>query len=224
MFRPGLREIPRREALRYLAFRGDKVPPELEEALTRGEEALRAVVRPGVVYRLLPLREGKLEGCVFQPEGTDCAELLSGCTQAVLLAVTLGAGVDSLLLRLETRDMAQAVVVDALASAAVEAVCDDWEDELRAELRSRGFSLTDRFSPGYGDMPLSQQRELCTVLDAQRRIGLTVSASGMLLPRKSVTALLGISEHPKPRRDRDCRRCCLAQRCPYRKEGKTCGI
>ena len=222
MYRPELRTPDRREVLRYLGWRGGALPPETEEALDWGEAALGAAARPRAVYRLLPLEGGRLAGCAFQPEGRDAAALLAGCGQAVLMAATLGAEADALILRTEARDMARAVVLDAVASAAVEAVCDDLEDLLRRELAERGLFLTERFSPGYGDMPLSQQGALCAALDAQRRIGLTVSAAGLLQPRKSVTALLGAADRPRPRRDRDCRRCGMFQTCPFRKDGGTC--
>ncbi len=58
---------------------------------------------------------------------------------------------------------------------------------------AQALYLTDRFSPGYGDMPLAQSGQICEVLNTGRSIGLTVSQSGILMPRKSVTAVLGIS-------------------------------
>ena len=57
--------------------------------------------------------------------------------------------------------------------------------------------LTDRFSPGYGDFPMESSKDLVGLLDAGRRIGLTVSQSGILIPRKSVTAVLGVSDRPR---------------------------
>ena len=223
MYRPELTAIRREEALRYLGITSAAPDPGTEALLDWGEKRLLEAAAPRVVYRLLPLEEGRLAGCAFQPEGADIAALLAECAQVVLLAATLGAGVDSLLLRTEAEDMARAVVLDALASTAVEMVCDGLEDWLRRELAPRGLYLTDRFSPGYGDMPIGQQGGLCAALDAQRRIGLTVSSAGLLIPRKSVTAVMGVSDRPQPRRISGCGRCDLAGRCPYRKEGKTCG-
>ena len=223
MYQPTVRKLNRNEALLYLGYRSGDVPPSVEEALEQGEKELLSTIRPRAVYRFLPLADGQLVGCSFQPEGRDITALLSDCHQTILMAATLGTGVDTLLLRAEAQDMARAVILDALASVAAEAVCDDLEDYLRKELDGRGLHLTDRFSPGYGDMPLSQQYSLCGALDTQRRIGLTVSKSGFLLPRKSVTALMGVSQRPQVRRVRGCQHCALFRNCSYRKDGKNCG-
>ena len=78
------------------------------------------------------------------------------------------------------------------------------EETLREKLAAQALYLTDRFSPGYGDMPLAQSGQICEVLNAGRSIGLTVSQSGILMPRKSVTAVLGISRTQVLRRPKGC--------------------
>ena len=87
-------------------------------------------------------------------------EILSGCQEAILLAVTLGPQIEQLLMRREVTDMADALIMDACASAAIENVCDHFEFDLREQLEREGKFLTDRFSPGYGDLPLHTQRRL----------------------------------------------------------------
>ena len=103
----------------------------------------------------------------------------------------------------------------ACGSALVEAGCDAAEREIAG--RMPGLYLTDRFSPGYGDMPLAQMREICEVLGAQRAIGLTVSAGGVMIPRKSVTAILGISDVPVARRPAGCEGCAARETCALRR-------
>ena len=103
--------------------------------------------------------------------------------------------------------------MDAVLSAAIEAVCDQAESELREEAQRRDMYLTDRFSPGYGDMPLAQTREICEILDASKSIGLTVSHSGIMIPRKSVTAVMGVSRTPVSRRPAGCEGCAMRKTC-----------
>ena len=173
-------------------------------------------------WRLFSLAEdGALAGTDYRPAGGDIRAFLSDCDGAVLLAATLGAEAESLIRRAAGRDMAEAVILDAVGSAAIEAVCDNFCADLAAELAPR--YLTDRFSPGYGDMPLSDQFALFRVLDVSRRIGVTLSDSALMIPQKSVTALIGVSERPQPRRGRGCGACGMLENCPYRKEGKSCG-
>ena len=117
--------------------------------------------------------------------------------------------------------MAQALILDAAASAAVENVCDNLCADLAETFAPH--CLTDRFSPGYGDLPLSQQRDLFRLLDVTRRIGVSLSESGLMVPQKSVTALIGVSDRPQRKRSGGCETCTMSADCAYRKDGKNCG-
>ena len=218
---PRLSEISHAEALRYLDFRGDP-SGVLPEDLSRCEAVLRGVLRPRVVWRLFALEpDGSLSGASFRPEGESVRDLLSGCSGVILMAVTLGAEVDLLLRREARRNMADAAILDALANAAVENVCDNLCLDLARAVAPR--MLTPRFSPGYGDFPLSQQPAFCAVLDVSRRIGVSLTPGGLMVPQKSVTALLGVADHPPVPRASGCAACRLSDRCLSRKEGLSCG-
>ena len=217
-------EVDKGEALRYLGV-GDAQPPE--EVLRLVDEAaqlLERAIRPRHVYRVfaLELRDGVpvLPGAGLTLAGRSARLMLAECTHAVLLAATLGADFDALLRQTQARDMARAVALDACGSAGVEWVCDAAEAALRARFPDK--HLTDRFSPGYGDLPLDIQGALCAALDAQRRLGLYVTDSCLLNPAKSVTAIIGLADRPQMRRIRGCAYCSLAPTCTLRKRGKSC--
>ena len=82
--------------------------------------------------------------------------------------------------------------------------------------------MTSRFSPGYGDFPLDYQRELLALTDAPRKIGLMVTSGSIMVPRKSITALIGIAGHPVTGRLASCDECLLRAECPFLKEGQHC--
>ena len=206
-------ELDKREVLSYLGAGNGSAPRELLEAVTRGEETLRRVASPKLNYRLYPREEAEA-----YLRGEDVKKLLSSCHTVVFFCATLGAGVDRDLARLQVWDMAQAVVLDACASVAIENVCDNFMEEMKI----RGY-LTDRFSPGYGDLPLSVQGELAELLELERTLGVTVTSGGLMLPQKTVTAVFGIAESPQPARVRGCENCNLAETCRFHQEGKTCG-
>ena len=209
-----------KEILLYLGYRGQAYPEDLKEQIKRCEREVLAEASPRLVWRRIPA-----EGAEFLSlslEGGDIRKLLAGCHEAVLMAVTLGQGIDRLLVRKSVNNMADAVIMDACASAAIENVADNFEADLRREVEAEGAYLTDRFSPGYGDLPLHAQKKLCAALDAERRIGLSLSPALLMIPGKSVTAVLGISEKPKALRKRGCETCSLSGDCIYRKEGKSC--
>ena len=213
-----LLQVPLREVLHFLGWRGTPVDaPLLAQIRDLCDLAVREV-RPRMAERRFPLApDGSLAGTSMTPKGNDVRAMLAPCREAVLLAATLGAESERLLLRMQAKDAAQALVLDAVLSAAIEAVLDAREEALRGELAAQGRYLTDRFSPGYGDMPLAQMREICEVLGAQRAIGLTVSAGGVMIPRKSVTAILGISDVPVARRPAGCEGCAARETCALRR-------
>jgi len=213
-----------REPLRYLGVRGEP-DPALYAQLSAAADRLTRAVTPRYVYRVFPLASGEggpvLEGTGLTLAGEMARNMLADCSRAVLLGCTLGAGFETLLRAEQARGMARAVLLDACGSAWVEAGCDEAEREISA--RFPGLYRTDRFSPGYGDLPLTLQEEICGLLDAPRRLGVQVTDSLLMNPTKSVTAVIGLSERPQPARVRGCGFCSLRQDCPYRKEGKTCG-
>ena len=142
--------------------------------------------------------------------------------EALLLAVTLGPGADSQIRRAGVGDIAAGVASDALGSALAEQAADAAEAELRQWAAGQDRYLTGRFSPGYGDWPIGVQPLVAAALDTARRVGLCVTENDLMTPRKSVTALLGLSDHPVKGHLAGCGHCVLNTRCEYRKRGKTC--
>ena len=211
------------EALRYLGI--PHPTGELRREAERMAEELPDAIQPRYFYQMenverLPDRV-RLQKTELDLAGSTALGMLAGCDRAVLLACTLGARFDAKLLAIQARDMAKAVIYDALGSAFVEAGCDQAERDIAA--RFPDLFLTDRFSPGYGDLPLDIQPALCAALDTGRRLGVTVTPSLLMNPVKSVTAVIGLSDAPQPARVRGCGACNLRETCQFRKEGKTCG-
>lgn len=212
------------EPLRYLGVRGEP-DPALSAQLSAAADKLTRSVAPRWLWRVFPVLHGEtgviLEGTGLALTGKMARKMLAECPQAVLLACTLGAGFEALLRAEQARGMARAALMDACGSAWVEAGCDAAQAEIAA--RFPDLHLTDRFSPGYGDLPLELQKDICAVLDASRRLGVQVTDSLLMNPSKSVTAVIGLAHRPQPARVRGCGFCALSGSCQYRKEGKTCG-
>lgn len=210
-----LTHIPREEVLRYLGCPGTEDPATL--ALVEGCSArLLAAARPKWTYRVFGLAvqtDGVRLDCGLLLPGQDLAAHLRGCSRAALLAATLSAPVDALLRRAQAEDLAAAVALDCCATAAVEAVCDLAEAEIRA--RFPGCSFPFRFSPGYGDLPIELQDPILRLLDAPRRVGLCATDRHILTPRKSVTAVLGISDGEISPQKRGCASCTFRDRCKF---------
>ena len=214
-----LHDIPLREALHYLGWRGTPLDEQVLGQMKETIALAKAHVQPLVTMRCFGIEgSGALRGTSFIPKGGAVRQMLAPCSEAILVAATLGAQSERLLLRVQAQDSVRALLMDAVLSAAIEAVLDEQEATLRKETEEKGLYLTDRFSPGYGDMPLSQTKDIVNVLDAQRKIGLTVASSGVMIPRKSVTAIMGVSRTPVKRRPRGCAGCEAREHCALRRE------
>ena len=68
----------------------------------------------------------------------------------------------------------------------------------------------------------TSQKDFLAVLEAGKRIGLSASAENLLIPRKSVTAVLGLADYPVTGALAGCRTCALRGKCEFRRRGTTC--
>lgn len=212
--------IDRKEVLRYLGCRSAQPDETVRNAVEDAIAALYRVMTPKSVTReitIQPVAENTLalDGVTIQSK--SLYQHLDSCGEGVLFAATLGAPVDLLIQRYNVIDMSQAVILQACAAAAVEAYCDKCQDQIEAKAREKGLYLRPRYSPGYGDFPLAYQKDVLYLLNAQRRIGLTRTESDMLVPTKSVTAVIGFTTVSTSCHVARCMTC-AAKNCPFRKE------
>lgn len=216
--------ISKAEAARYMGIKG-ATPDAVAELLDRLEPVVRAVIRPCYVYRETTVEQdeqGVRLGCMSVPlTGRSVAEHLKGCDKAIVFAATLSSGADKLIRRLAVTDVAESLAADSLCSAAIETVCDLAEEEIFSRINAP--YRTWRFSPGYGDLPLELQKDLLEALNAQRRIGLSVTENSLLVPVKSVTAIIGISDAPVAENIKGCQICGMRESCSFRRSGIKCG-
>lgn len=116
---------------------------------------------------------------------------LRGCRSAYLLCATIGTAIDALQRRLAVVSATDALIIQAIGAERIEAYAETCEEEIRSELAD-GESLVTRYSPGYGDFPLSSQPEFFAILDPPLRIGVSLTDTNLMVPSKSITAIIGI--------------------------------
>ena len=217
-----LKPIDKAEAARYMGIRGE-ADSAVSAILERWEPIVREKLRPAYVYREAQVEftgEGvRISGMAEPLTGKDIRRHLEGCKRAVLLAATASAEADKLIRQAQVSGMAEALAVDCLCSAAIEQICSRAEEEIFS--RTQAPYRTWRFSPGYGDLPISLQKPFLEALNAGRRIGLTVTESSLLVPSKSVTAIIGIAEEELTGRGKSgCESCNMRDRCAFSSNGR----
>ncbi len=216
--------ISESEAARYMGVKGEP-DNAVMELLDRAEKLVRENVSPKYVFietSVTLCDDGVKLGCMDKPlVGNSIKKHLEGCDRVILFAATLSAVADKLIRQAVVENMAFSLAVDCICSAAVEQVCDKAEEEIFAD--KPNLYRTWRFSPGYGDLPIDIQGDILNALNAQRRIGLTVTESSLLVPTKSVTAIIGISSDPISKGEKGCAVCSRKDSCIYSKNNlKNC--
>lgn len=220
-----LDSISKSEALRYMGHRGE-VSQTLGSLLCECEEKLLQTIRPVWTYRVFDIENTvsgiKVLNTAMTLTGNDIKAHLEGCGKIVLMCATLGGDTDMLIRNAQVSDISLAFAMDAMASAAIEDVCRLCDEEIKKQF-PESF-LTWRFSPGYGDLPIELQGVFLDTLNAGRQVGLCCGSNNILIPRKSVTAVMGLSKKPLPQKRRGCACCNMADSCAYRKRGDHCGF
>ena len=171
----------------YLRLGGQEPDTALSAKIEALREAALKVIRPARVWRRIGWP--KTDGAFGASE--KLARHLEGCHAAYLVCGTLGTGFDAWHRRISVKSAADALIAQAIGAAAIEKVMDSIEDDIRAEL-APGEALVTRYSPGYADFPLAEQRTLLGLLDSARKAGVSLTASLLMIPSKSVSAVIGV--------------------------------
>ena len=179
----------RREILAYMRSGGGLPDSLLDGCL----ETCRGLMKREVLYSLYPVRfRGDETDLGFASvRSRDLARALSGCTCAVLFAATAGFAFDREIARARVTSPLLALAYHAIGAERVEALCDAFCDFIAREAAGRGLKTRPRYSPGYGDLPLSLQAEIASALGMEK-LGIILESSMLMRPSKSVTALIGL--------------------------------
>ncbi len=206
-----------KEALRYMGYKRSGID---EESIANTEAAMKeleAFVRPKYTYKAVDISIDKethnINFLSFNVVSKNLSRNLRDCKKAVVFAATLGTNADLLIRRYAKSSMTKSVIINACASALIEEVCDNAQKEIEEQIE--GY-FRPRFSPGYGDFDLKHQTDITALLNTEKTIGLTLSDSLILLPEKSVTAVMGISGKFENCHKSGCEVCAKAD-CEYRR-------
>ena len=187
----------------YLGFKGVQPSPETDGLILSCYTELEQTAHFNYLYKAYTTPPDFLQ----KPPYTD---FLAGTTGVILCATTLGAETDRRIHKLTRTDLTKAIVLDACASAYLEARADEYE-------KTVGDDLTYRFCPGYGDSSTDDLKHIFALIRPEK-IGITLNESNFMLPSKSMAGIIGIGKSLK----KSCESCFMQKNCRYREEGKLC--
>ncbi|MCR5249383.1 MAG: Vitamin B12 dependent methionine synthase activation subunit [Lachnospiraceae bacterium] len=189
--------ISPREVARYLGYSREALALPPDDAIEEAIRKARGLCAGKACYGRYPVSFFGEDG-INMPYGEvhsrDLRRNLDGCGEVYIFAATIGAALDREMARARLKGMSEPALLQAAGAAAVEAVCDEVNALLEKEAAEEGRSLRRRFSPGYGDLGLENQKGVFELLNPAKHIGLTLMDTLIMSPEKSVTAIIGIAE------------------------------
>lgn len=153
------------------------------------DASLVSVVRPVLA---IDGREIHVDGLDEPLLSRKIARTVADCSHLVFFVGTIGEALDLRVHRLnEEGRFSDLYVLDAMGSIAVENLVDQFQERVERDRKAKGQSVTLRFSPGYCDWSIEEQRKLFRVF-GNRSLPVGLTDACLMEPRKSVSGLFGI--------------------------------
>lgn len=178
-------------------------------------------------FEVHPCSDGVfLEGADLIIPGRSIQEYLAGAHEAYLFVVTFPES-DALIARAQQSDSALAVFVGGVCTEIIERTADVIEAAIVQDVCDRALRLglplytNARYSPGYGDVPLSVHPDFVRAVQADE-MGVQVLPTNFLAPSRTITAFVGVYDAPPARAKLGCAHCNCRDVCAIRKSGHTC--
>lgn len=186
------------KVLRLLgAKQGRRVSPASLRRVDLLAEEITEMLKPQLSYRILELLQANRSG-IQLVEGTcfkspKLAKALANAQAICCFMATIGPVVDAEIQRLmRRRRYADAYVLDAIGSTSAENVVEQFYQRMARRQKDKNAGVTLRFSPGYCDWPIQQQRPLFKLFDDMDTPDVALNESCLMSPRKSVSGLFGL--------------------------------
>ncbi len=199
--------LEKSEVLRYLGYRRkQELTPAISTLVDEMMREVQDVSNARYLYQAYDFTLDETNQAIYLTntdlvlQSKQLYNHLKHAKQVVLLAATLGIEVERQVRRYELSELTKAFVLDAACVTYIEKICDLAEVDIDTQFSDR--VLNRRFSPGYGDLSLEVQPQFLKTLGADRQLGLTLTENYLMIPRKSITAILGLFEDEKVARPR----------------------
>ncbi|MEG2813912.1 MAG: methionine synthase [Oscillospiraceae bacterium] len=218
-------KIDKSLVLKYLGYEDNiTIKDDINSILDECIEIIEKSSKPAFLYSYFDIKR-KVSGTTvcgtsLVLKGKSIYNHLNNCNKVAILCLTLSNEIDKIITQSKF-DVLRQLFLDMSASVYVEQLCEKVFNTIKNE--NKDLFATNRYGVGYGDFPLSQQEEVLTVINAQKRLGVMTTNEGILTPRKSITAVIGFSNKKTPSSYNSCDDCLLRNNCEYFMKGEHCG-
>jgi len=190
-------EINKEQVCHNLGYNaGYKLNTRISSLLDGYVEHAHHLIEPAYSYVIRDI-EGVRRSCVFVEgsvvfESSVIAKLLGQCNKVAVFMATIGDRLEEMVLHLAKEGLVlQSAVLDAIGSVAVDNLAELVEEKIREIAHSQGLTISRRFSPGYCDWAIRQQKEVFRIVDG-RSAGIRLTGGFLMIPRKSISGIIGI--------------------------------
>jgi hypothetical protein len=173
-----------------------KVTVRVESLIHEYLENAHHIIEPSYLCTIRDIKSVQGNRCVVEGpiifRSEVVARLLDQCEKVAVFLATVGNNLEEMVCRLTDDNlMLQATVLDAIGSVAVENLADYVQLRVEKVARAQGLYTSRRFSPGYCDWDVRQQKRLFRAVNGDS-IGVRLTDGCLMLPRKSISGLIGI--------------------------------
>lgn len=173
-----------------------ELPESIRSKLRVLENKFNSLIKPHIHYRMVDFRV-KDDGVIriertIEFESRNLSEVMKSAEKLVCFIGTLGPGIEEEVGALmHHNDFSEAYILDAMGSVAVEDLVDKFQQTIKNECEREGKTVTLRFSPGYCDWPLTEQKKLFSLFEPED-ILVQLLDSCLMQPVKSISGVFGI--------------------------------
>lgn len=189
--------IDRKEVMRYLGYGKNNADGVTAEVIEKCVCEIESIISCKACFDRFPVSfggDGSLDLGFCGVTSKNLGKNLRGCDEIILFTATIGIEVDRFIQRYTNISPVRSVIAQAAGAAAIEEWCDVLCSRFAERALDENRFLRPRFSPGYGDLPLEIQKRIFEVLDCSRKIGVTLTDGFLMMPSKSVSAIIGVSD------------------------------
>ncbi|GAB1401945.1 hypothetical protein MASR1M68_08560 [Elusimicrobiota bacterium] len=164
-----------------------------ENLITESIDNVQKILQPkyALSYINKKIEKDKIIIEDFVIESKDIIKLLEKSDIICGFVATIGHAIDIKIDLLQKQNKALAYIYDSIGSVAIEQLVNNINEEIKKS--NSGSAITRRFSVGYGDWKIENQKPFLKWLGADK-IGITLSDTFQMSPMKSVSAIMGLEK------------------------------
>lgn len=189
-------EINIKEVYRYAGIKndGENISNELKKEIFSTIQECLPKLSYSVCFIKTPIKimDNTVDFGFGSVKSNSLSSHLAYCKDAVIFASTIGLEIDRLIFKYGKISPLKSLILNAFGTERIESLCDCFYDFIKDESNKQNIKTKSRFSAGYGDFPLSFQKDIFSVLKPENKIMLTLNDSLIMSPSKSVTAVIGL--------------------------------